>query len=117
MLSIYPTLIELCGLPPYEQNEGKSLVPIMMYDKAEEDTYALTTFGMNNHGVRTDRFRYIQYEDQGEELYDHSIDPHEWTNLAKQSAYSDTIEELKMYLPSKNAKWDSHSYINFSPTL
>ena len=29
MLSIYPTLLDLCGLPAYDRNEGRNLVPQM----------------------------------------------------------------------------------------
>jgi arylsulfatase A-like enzyme len=54
LLSIYPTLLELCGLPLYDRNEGKSLVPIMM-GEAYEPSVVITTFGMNNHTVKSDR--------------------------------------------------------------
>ncbi len=66
MLSIYPTLLDLCGLPPYERNEGKSLLPEMLQATSTAEAYAITTFGMHNHAVRSDHFRYIQYEDGGE---------------------------------------------------
>ena len=81
MLSIYPTLLDLCGLPAYDRNEGHTLVPCMQ-GKEPENNFALTTFGMNNHGLRTPDYRYIRYEDGGEELYDHSSDPNEWNNIA-----------------------------------
>jgi iduronate 2-sulfatase len=35
-----------------------------------------------NHSLRTERWRYIRYRDGLEELYDHSNDELEWTNLA-----------------------------------
>ena len=31
----------------------------------------VTTFGHKNYGVRSERYRYIVYEDGTEELYDH----------------------------------------------
>ncbi len=115
MLSIYPTLLELCGLPPYERNEGVSLVATMKNDRSSENAFAITTFGMSNHGVKTNGFRYIQYEDGGEELYDHKNDPNEFTNLAKQQAYQAKIEAMKKHLPSTNLKWDEHSGYKFQP--
>lgn len=115
MLSIYPTLLELCGLPPYNRNEGTSLVSTMQNEKAEEGAFALTTFGMNNHAVKAAGFRYIQYEDGGEELYDHGSDPNEWTNLAKQPEYKGEKDALKMYLPTINANWDPLSSYSFQP--
>ena len=52
-LSIYPTLLELSDLPAYSRNEGKSLVPMMINNEGVEESYALTTYGMNNHAVRS----------------------------------------------------------------
>jgi len=115
MLSIYPTLLELCGLPAYERNEGKSLVSTMQNNKNDENAIALTTYGMNNHAIRSIRFRYIQYEDGTEELYDHKTDPNEWTNEAKNADYKDKIDALKDYLPMTNANWDPLSSYTFQP--
>ena len=115
MLSIYPTLLELTGLPAYSRNEGKSLVPMMTTGKGLKDSYALTTYGMNNHAVRTNQYRYIQYEDGGQELYDHNKDPNEWTNIAGNKENQKKIEELKKLLPAKNVKWDAESKYTFQP--
>ena len=116
MLSIYPTLLDLCGLPPYDRNEGLNLVPRMTgKEKEGVESYAITTFGMHNHGLRTPEFRYIRYEDGGEELYDHAVDPNEWFNLAGEPGKAELIEELKAYLPSVNVKWNVHSSYTFQP--
>jgi arylsulfatase A-like enzyme len=87
MLSIYPTLLELCGLPAYERNEGESLVDLLV-DNPEEDpeAVAITTFGMNNHGVRSNLYRYIQYEDGTEEFYNRKNDPNEWENQSSKES-------------------------------
>ena len=115
MLSIYPTLLELCGLPSYAKNEGKSLVPIMLEEETGQDMYARTTFGMNNHAVKSKRFRYIQYEDGGEELYDHDNDPNEWINLADNPDFITTKSELVQQIPKINAYWDENSRYTFQP--
>lgn len=115
MLSIYPTLLELSGLPAYKRNEGISLVTMMKNDEDISETHAITTFGMHNHAIKKDGFRYIQYEDGGEEFYDHSTDPHEWNNEADNPNYAYKIEELKSYLPKKNSKWDEESNYKFQP--
>lgn len=81
-LSIYPTLVDLCGLPLPSHLEGQSLRPLLENPEAEWKTPALTTHGRGNHGVRDARWRYIRYHDGSEELYDHQADPMEWTNLA-----------------------------------
>jgi len=116
MLSIYPTLLDLCGLPSYSRNEGINLVPIMKGKESETlDRVAITTFGMNNHGLRTSEYRYIRYEDGGEELYDHNTDPNEWDNIAGNPENDDIIEGLSKYLPSRNAYWNVHSSYKFQP--
>ena len=38
-----------------------------------------------NHTVRTEDWRYIRYADGGEELYDETKDPYEWTNRATEA--------------------------------
>lgn len=115
MLSVYPTLLELCGLPAYDRNEGISLVSTMNSNKAEEGAFALTTYGMNNHAIKADHFRYIQYEDGSEELYDHKNDPNEFENRASSAEYKSEIEKLKKYLPTSNALWDRNSSYTFQP--
>ena len=115
MLSIYPTLLELCELPAYERNEGKSLLPLMLADDSKRDMYAITTFGMNNHGIKSDRYKYIRYEDGGEEFYDHQIDPNEWTNQASNPDYQAVKDTLKQHLPKINVPWDPNSAYTFQP--
>ncbi|WP_298551282.1 sulfatase [uncultured Algibacter sp.] len=115
MLSIYPTLLELSGLPVYERNEGNSLVAMMENDEGLEEARAITTFGMNNHAIKVNGFRYIQYEDGTEELYNHSTDPNEWTNEANNPKFKNKIETLKTFLPKTNVKWDSESNYTFQP--
>jgi arylsulfatase A-like enzyme len=112
MLSIYPTLLDLCRLPAYGRNEGKSLVP-MMLGEDEETSVAITTFGMNNHAVKSNRFRYIRYEDGGEEFYDHTNDPNEFTNQTNNPDYGREKEALKNFLPKTNATWHPNSSYNF----
>lgn len=114
LLSIYPTLLELCGLPAYERNEGKSLVSAM-HDENNGTSVAITTFGMNNHTVKSSRYRYIRYEDGGEEFYDHKNDPNEFINLVSNPAYADEMNKLKFFLPKENAIWDSNSSYTFQP--
>ncbi|WP_204344046.1 sulfatase [Psychroserpens algicola] len=115
MLSIYPTLLELSGLPAYSKNEGTSLARLMQKNEGVNESYAITTFGMNNHAIKKDGYRYIRYEDGKEEFYDHSVDPNEWHNEADNPKYKSEIEALKVLLPKVNSKWDSESNYTFQP--
>ncbi len=104
LLDIYPTLVELCGLPPKNGLEGHSLVPQLKDAKAPRAWPAITTHNHDNHGVRTENWRFIQYADGSEELYDMQKDPNEWTNLAGDPAYREILEEHRRLLPPKSAK-------------
>jgi len=63
----------------------------------------LTTHGRGNHAVRSERWRYIRYQDGGEELYDHTVDPHEWNNLADKPEYAAVKKEIAVWLPTTDA--------------
>ena len=99
-IDIYPTLIDMCGLPPKKEGiDGKSFFQILKNPSQNWDKPVLMTFGQGNHAVRTSRWRYIQYYDGTNELYDHNNDPHEWVNLSGNNKHIKIIEELKKYIP------------------
>ncbi len=102
LMDIYPTLVELHGLKPKPGLEGESLVPLLKNPAAVRERPALTTFGRNNHSLRSDRWRYIRYSDGTEELYDHVDDELEWHNLAGDARYTMVKQELARWLPSVN---------------
>ncbi|MFZ5829436.1 MAG: sulfatase [Planctomycetota bacterium] len=101
-LSIYPTLCDLAGIETPDHVEGKSLRPLLADPQSQWDGVALTTHGYMNHAVRSGRWRYIRLRDGSEELYDHTNDPYEWTNLATSPEYNSERESLAKYLPQKN---------------
>jgi arylsulfatase A-like enzyme len=103
LLDIYPTLIELCGLEKKSQLQGQSLVPLLKDPDAAWEHPALTTHGKDNHSLRTERWRYIRYSDGTEELYDHSKDELEWTNLAGEAQYAPVKQQLGRWLPKESA--------------
>ena len=105
MIDLYPTLLELCGLPANPQNEGHSLLPLLTSPDADWPHAAVTTYGRGNHAIRTERYRYIVYEDGSEELYDHNHDQDEWHNLAADADYADVKERLRRHVPRTNAPW------------
>ncbi|MEX0322994.1 MAG: sulfatase [Puniceicoccaceae bacterium] len=103
-LTIYPTMCDLLGLPTPDHVEGKSIRPLLKDPEAKFNTVAITTHGYMNHTVRTDRWRYIRYADGSEELYDHSNDPYEFTNLARNPEMAKSKARLAKLLPKKNVK-------------
>ena len=101
---LYPTLLELGGLPADSKCDGVSIMKILKEPETEWERPALMTYGLGNHAVRSDRWRYIRYSNGTEELYDHMKDPHEWTNIAADPKYEDVITSHKNWLPKKEAE-------------
>jgi arylsulfatase A-like enzyme len=99
LLDIYPTLIELTGVPEREGLEGLSLVPQLRDAGAKREHPAITSHNQGNHGIRSERWRYIRYADGTEELYDMIADPKEWNNLATKPEHAAIITEHKKWLP------------------
>jgi arylsulfatase A-like enzyme len=102
LLDIYPTLIDLCGLPKNSNLEGHSLLPQLENAAAKREFPAITTHNHNNHSIRSERYRFIQYADGSEEFYDLEADPNEWTNLAGRSDVEKLMSEHRRFLPTEN---------------
>jgi arylsulfatase A-like enzyme len=115
LIDLYPTLVDLCDLKGDTRKnsqgaplDGYSMRPLLSNPQAgqwEGPKGALTMrfAGPNNDKVpamqhwayRTERYRYIIYNDGNEELYDHHNDPNEWFNLALQPKYTALKAEYK----------------------
>lgn len=99
-VDVYPTLADLAGLNPPANLEGRSLKSMLEDPSRPGGGAAFTEVrrtGFFGHSVRTDRWRYTEwdYGDQGTELYDHAVDPHEFRNLAQDLRLAETIQELR----------------------
>ncbi len=103
-VDVYPTLSELCGLPIGDHLDGESVVPLLKNPEQEWNHPAITSHGIKNDAVQTERWRLIRYKDGSEELYDHNNDPMEWTNLAAKPELADVRKELAEWLPKSHAK-------------
>jgi arylsulfatase A-like enzyme len=99
LLDIYPTLVELAGLTQRDDLEGLSLVPQLRDAASRRERPAITSHNQGNHGIRSERWRYIRYADGSEELYDMTADPHEWHNLAAKPGHEQILAEHRKWLP------------------
>jgi uncharacterized sulfatase len=102
-LDIYPTLVDLCGLPLPTHLEGASLKRFLDDPKASWDRPARTVMirnGLLARTIRTARWRYTEWDEgrRGAELYDHDRDPRELSNLAGERQFAATIARLKKNL-------------------
>lgn len=102
LLDVYPTLNALCGFPEKTDLEGHSLVPQLGDNTANRAWPAITTNNHNNHAIRTEDWRYIQYADGSEELYDMKNDPNEWKNLAGEKKITEIMEAHRKWIPKTN---------------
>ena len=99
LVDLYPTLIDLAGLPERKDLDGRSLKPLLENPAADTGRAVVTTFGKSRHAVRSRSWRLIHYEDGTRELYDLSSDPNEWKNLAGRAEHSRVEADLASKLP------------------
>ncbi|MCI0463793.1 MAG: sulfatase [Gemmataceae bacterium] len=118
LLDLYPTLVELCGLPERMGLEGHSLVPQLKNPLALRPWPAITSHNRGNHAVRSERWRYLRYADGSEELYDMHNDPREWTNLTGNPNYTQVLAEHRRWLPKIDvppAPGSAHRVLTYNP--
>ena len=110
LLDLYPTLLDLCGLPLKDGLDGRSLIPLLRDPGKKWDFPAITTYDYSEFSIRTEDWRYTRYIDDSEELYDHREDPEEWTNLAQNPKYRKVLERLSRFIPENPAPVKDTSY-------
>lgn len=102
LLDLYPTLVDLCDLKKPDHLEGQSLTPLLDDPAKVTGRAVITTENLNSHAVRSERWRYIRYADGTEELYDHRVDPNEWTNVAANPKNARIKAKLAKWFPKLN---------------
>jgi arylsulfatase A-like enzyme len=103
LIDIYPTLVELCKLPPNPKLEGLSLVPQLSDPTTRRERPAITSSYFGNHSIRSRDWRLISYRDGAQELYDHRTDADEFHNLADDPAHQEILDQLVRWLPKQAA--------------
>ncbi len=106
LLSLYPTLLELCELPAKEDNDGPSLLPLLRDPGGSDWPHdSVTYLGQpGSYAVSGRTQRYIHYSDGSEELYDIESDPYEWTNLAPLDSSASTLASFRDASPKDFAE-------------
>ena len=94
LLDIYPTLVEMAGLPA-KKLDGLSLVKQIQQPAAKTDRVVRTLFDEGNFTLVNSKWRYIRYKEGDEELYDRVQDPHEFNNLAGKEEYKEILEAMR----------------------
>ncbi len=106
LVDLYPTLMELNGLPAPQGLEGRSLAPLLKDPAARWDKpgyTVVTRAGKLGRSVRTERHRYTEWDEGrlGVELYDHDNDPNEFLNLATDPRYTAARAAMQRLLGGK----------------
>ena len=105
MIDLYPTIVDLCGLPAPEGMEGLSLRSLLDNPDAPALKPAfsvLKPYDMNwvSLMVRSDRFKFVYWPNGMHQLYDMQADPGEYRNLYANPDYQSVSEEHLAYLVS-----------------
>ena len=117
LIDLYPTFVDLCRLTGDTKKndkghslDGHSLKPLLKTPQAGEWSgppevlTALYKWRMKydpsreSYSLRSKDWRYIQYENNKEELYDTTSDPHEWHNLVDKSEHAQRLAEFRSRL-------------------
>lgn len=102
LLSLFPTLTELVGLPRKPDNAGPSLVPLLANAQSAWPHASLTYLhDPGSYGLSTEHWRLVHYANGDEELYDTRADRFEWTNLAGEPEYAAKLQELRQLAPQQ----------------
>jgi arylsulfatase A-like enzyme len=102
LVDLFPTLVELAGLPLPAGLEGQSLVPLLREPHAAWEQPARSeTSDPEGRSLRTERWRYSEWPgaEGGALLFDEEIDPGEERNLAGEPDQRERIAELRARLP------------------
>jgi uncharacterized sulfatase len=112
LIDIYPSLVELCGLPQPRHLEGTSFAAQLRDPSLPGKPIALTVVSRAggksgqqaldpdrlSASIRTERYRYTEWQDGSRELYDYTRDPDEHVNLATQTEHEGQLKDLSQQL-------------------
>lgn len=114
LVDIYPTCIDYGGLTAPHTLDGHSMRPFLqdpenglwngpsysvsgIGSSASVATNQVAAYTDQHFSIRSEQYRYIRYRNGVEELYDHSNDPNEWTNLASLSTHASALATMNRY--------------------
>jgi arylsulfatase A-like enzyme len=102
MVDLFPTLAELCGVPPPANLQGRSFKPLLVDPKAAGKEYAYTVVKRGERlglAIRFDHWRYTEWGSPAQaELYDLKADPKEFTNLINHQKHAEGLARAQQLL-------------------
>ncbi|MFT6563198.1 MAG: iduronate 2-sulfatase [Limisphaerales bacterium] len=82
---------------------GKSLTPILRNPNAKVRDTALSIHNLAGGGLRSAEWHYMNYDGNGEELYDMIKDPGQYTNLVSDPKYATVLEQARAQFKTRMA--------------
>jgi iduronate 2-sulfatase len=115
LVDVYPTLVDLCGLPPAPDVDGVSLRPLLADPAGTVKPVAMSQYPrgkskgadvpLMGYSLRDDRWRLTVWREDGTarvvatELYDEANDSDETVNVAARPESAAVIARLSRHLP------------------
>jgi arylsulfatase A-like enzyme len=99
MQDIYPTLIELSGVTPRTDLEGRSLAPLLEDPARLDWNYPIMMTYAGTNIIKTNQYRFVDNGSRSQ-LYEVSKDPYEWENLYGISGSEPIVTYLKSEMDS-----------------
>ncbi len=98
-LDVMPTVCDFAGIDAPHGVKGRSLLPLCEQRDIPWREYVVAETHIIGRTVRTDRFKYVKYQDDPvEQLFDMKEDPWETVNLYDDSKFADVIEAHRKLL-------------------
>ena len=109
LVDLYPTLLELCGMPTNEINDGRSMVPLLHKPTAKWRGAAVSNYGKDQTSVYYGDYHYIEYSNGESELYNRKQDPNEWTNITAEKGMQRVKSKLQKFVPRETAGYSAYT--------
>jgi len=95
-IDIAPTIYQLAGLDIPAEVDGRSLVPLLEGGGKWRQTLLLESWPAQPYqSIHTERYVYVETNNQRSELYDLEADPYQLENAVDNPDYAEIVEELR----------------------
>ncbi len=101
LLDMFPTLVDLTGIPSKKELSGRSLKKLLIKPDTKWPHPAITQVGGRTFSLRSEQYRYIVNGRNEPQLFDLVADPSEWENLARDEAYAEVMATFESQVPVK----------------
>ncbi|MDO8545201.1 MAG: sulfatase [Opitutaceae bacterium] len=107
-VDVFPTLVEMTGLPKPAGLQGVSFAPLLREPgkPGRDAVYSIVMRGATQAGraLHTPEFTYLEWPDGTQQLYNAIADPHEYVNLAKDPPHAGKLAEMKRALEQRRTE-------------